>query len=185
MQLVKERKEQQEKERIGMIEAKIQQKEQQTKEKKVSRDHKPPVAAAVTKVSAVNNNSGSVPKKLSVEPSKKTSVAAKSALASPGPLKATRATPAQEAAPKKNSVFAKPPAPVVAVKSSAKTAKPLGLKNVQMLPDRKPSPAMTMQNKAKDGLRQGELAKQAMFQSMLAAGDSDAHCINSTFLVSV
>ncbi|OQR75425.1 hypothetical protein BIW11_08426 [Tropilaelaps mercedesae] len=207
VQQVKERKELQEKERIEMIEAKIQQKEQQVKEKKVSKDQKTTVSVAngSKKVSVPNSNSSLKKKETPSEPSssKKPSSALKITCGSnkpamaPPPPKVTRSALAQEANSgiKKNSIFAKPAAPVIAVKSAttkaANNASPLRLKNAQGQGapsrggDTKASPAMTMQSKARDGLRHGELTKQAMFHSMLAAGEPDTHCVNSTFLPGV
>ncbi|XP_022671536.1 uncharacterized protein LOC111254688 isoform X1 [Varroa destructor] len=199
VQLVKERKEIQEKERIEMIEAKIQQKELQGRDK-VSREQKPTIAAAGRKVSATNSSTiqskAPAEKGTSTKPApiRKASITNKPVMAPP---KVTRSALTQEASvvAKKNSLFAKPAVPVVAVKSTvpkiAKNASPLRLKNIERPPapvnggDIKASSTKTMQDKAKDGLRHGDLAKQAIFQSMLVAGDQDVHCANSTFLPGV
>lgn len=129
IQLVKEKREQQEKVRQKQLETKMQ--------KKVSKGAQAKATATFPTAKVITPTKPVVPSKA-----------------------------------KKGSSFAKPlqPPPVVAIKSKPPAKE---VKN---------SPVMSMQSKAKGGLAKGDIAKQAMFQSMLAAGDDAVPLTNSTFL---
>ena len=163
VQAVKERKEIKDKERNELIKAKLQQKQMSFKEK----EKKLPKPSKVAQKSTTSS-------------AKSVKTVAATGAAATGAAPTTPGSGSKKASNAKNcpGTFVKPTLPAaVASPSKAKNLLPQSLFNANK------EHFNSMHSKALEDRRQGGLVKQAMYQSILAAGEENRSAINSTFLV--
>lgn len=158
VQLVKERKEIKDKERNDLIKAKLQQKQMSFKEK----EKKVPKQSKIVQKSTTSSAKG-------------VKIVALTGAAPTTPGSGVKKPSTEKQAP---AAFVKPALPTASAPSSAgKKLHPENLFNSNK------ERFNSMHSKALEDRRQGGLVKQAMYQSILAAGEENRGAINSTFLV--